>query len=111
MRRITTNLLSGIPWKMLLLRLPDRDQLYRCLKCYLRAVDEDSLKEDKRSASTVFPTCIHDPYNRIGYCYEMGLGIERNIEEAFRWYRIDAERGDNEEATKPFPDAMNRKSG
>ncbi|MBQ6603543.1 MAG: sel1 repeat family protein [Eubacterium sp.] len=32
----------------------------------------------------------------IGYIYEHGIGVERNMEEALKWYSKPAEKGDED---------------
>lgn len=36
----------------------------------------------------------------LGLIYENGLGVAQNIEEALRWYRKSAEKGDKEASNK-----------
>jgi TPR repeat protein len=49
----------------------------------------------------------------VAYFYEMGIGIEKNMDEAMRWYKVAAEHGD-ERAIKRLegePGIINEKSG
>ena len=32
----------------------------------------------------------------LGYCYEIGKGVEKNIQKAILWYRKVAEQGNNQ---------------
>jgi len=32
----------------------------------------------------------------IGYCYENGLGVSKDLNEARRWYNLAAEQGDSD---------------
>ena len=42
----------------------------------------------------------------LGVIYEQGLGVQPDLEEAIRWYRISAQRGDK--IAKPAMDALER---
>ena len=42
----------------------------------------------------------------LGVIYEQGIGVKPDMEEAIRWYRISAQRGDK--IAKPAMDALER---
>lgn len=42
----------------------------------------------------------------LGEMYEKGIGVERNMDEAIKWYKKSAERGDK--IAKPAMDALKR---
>ena len=50
----------------------------------------------------------------LGYCYETGFGTERNINDAIKWYRASAERGNRfgqlNYASKLLEDALKLKN-
>jgi tetratricopeptide (TPR) repeat protein len=55
-----------------------KTKLYKeAMVCYLGVYEKD---KNVLSKSEV--------YNRIGLIYELGLGVEENMEEAKRWYRL-----------------------
>lgn len=46
----------------------------------------------------VSASCKAEPQycaNNLGQCYENGTGVEANIREAIKWYRLSAENGDS----------------
>jgi len=49
----------------------------------------------------------------VAYFYEMGIGIEKNMDEAMRWYKLAAEHGDDRaiKRLEGEPGIINEKSG
>ena len=59
----------------------------KALQYFIDVVDDESLNEEPPSGRTVF-SYVHNPYERIGQCYENGLGTDKDLAKAFWWYKV-----------------------
>ena len=60
----------------------EKKQVYSCnyekaVECYFKSAEKGNAKAQ----------------NKLGYCYERGLGVAKNLKEAIKWYRRSAEQG------------------
>ena len=57
----------------------------------------------KRRLNTIY--WRHNAEINVGECYELGKGVSKNLSKSLEWYRIAAERGD-EDAQKKVQELM-----